>query len=969
MILTTYQDLFPSSTIMKQFPGNGTITIPGAGDARLIAPNSVNCQFYAGDAAGRPPILYDTLGSMWQMSQPGQALFLETKLSVFTGTTNLRIAGLALFKTFFPGGAEPFYSYQMGWYKSDGKLHVWYDYPGVETEVVTAVMVTDPASTPHLYRIYYNPTSRPLYIAEVSAVLDADTLLFAYSINAGTTWTSTGTRARDFSFSRVFAGLYVRKWETSAVSAQADFEYFRATQYNETDQVLNPLVGKGGQETLGLEDQAVPRTLSGLPRFDYSDVGGDVAFTPPTPVAFEDQGGLLTQGGAPRFDLPEIAGAPVVPSDRIALEEALFVQLDNTDYIKAKYDADGKEYLGNYGVRHIMLYDATADPWHTHGAGFYGAGRNGKLYYDGVECGPGSFGTLANGRRKTAWASNGDFIDVGNAPLNSYVYGPAPTITADDEMQFALTTSHAAAGVSSRMRWFFTGDFDVQVDYEIVSAGAGPTDGGLYFFAIMDLNNMVFFRRHMWTAQTYDYQVKNNGGWVNYAQVATADTSGKMRITRVGSTVSVYYWNGSSWVQLGSSYAMTHAKPMYIDCFLAPHGGTANVTVKLRNFTINSGSTTNLIGWAREAAGTYRGSLAEFPQHALIVSSGNSLDIIDADTDKLWMSFRGVTNNLIGGPDANYYVNQVVMKDGTLFVAYRTLDTATSTGQGFWIDFTLDFVRLHRGTAPADAGYIYNVELTTSVWPRDSANGCIAFRNSACAYYSSHFDNWQYQDPRANWVDILHDGGYQYRLIANNGGVYLAKWQRWKFEGTGNAHLNTPDYAIGTQTVATRWTTFRPTSRDILAHNRIKLWITHYATWNVVMGGGGGTWLEDHEYSLAGSVDANANGALAQDSMTLDDAAGLLFYARNEGVYAMDLSTGSSTLIYGKAGSGATHEVLGDYTTISSVKLATDGATPLLIVGMARPDRIWAINRGTHAVYWRGFQDDAHQPLSMAVGA
>jgi len=966
MAIITYEDLFPSSTIMRQAPGNGTITIPGAGDARLIAPNGANCQFYAGDMInGKPPLLHERLSTMWQSAHPGQPIFVETKLSVFTGTTNLRIAGLTLF-SMVPGVLGPFYSYQLGWYKSDGKIHVWYDYPTAEVEIVTAVTAVDPASTPHLYRIYWNPYNRPLYLGELDITLSYDTLCFAFSVNGGVTWTSLGTRGRDWDFNQSFAGLYLRKWETSAVNAQADFEYFRAKQFADTEYLSPNLSGK--QESAALEDQAAPLTLSGPTRFDHADIGGDVAITPPTPVALEDQGGLLTQGGAPRYDLPEIAEALVVPTDRMALEEALFVQLDNTDYIKAKYDADGREYLGGYAARHIQLYDATLDPWHAHGAGFYGAGRDGKLYYNGVECGPGSFGTLADGRRKTAWASNGDFIDVGNAPLNSYVYDPAPTITADDEMQFALTTGQVASGVSSRMRWFFTGDFGVQVDYEIVSAGAGPTDGGLYFFAIMDLNNMVFFRRHMWTAQTYDYQVKNNGGWVNYAQAATADTSGKMRITRVGSTVSVYYWNGSSWVQLGSSYAMTHAKPMYIDCFLAPNGGTANVTVKVRNFTINSGPTTNLIGWAREAAGAYRGSLAEFPQHALLVSSGNSLDIIDADTNKLWMSFRGGTSQLIGG-DANYYVPQVVFKDGTLLLCYRTFDThGTSDGYGYWIDFTLDFARCHRGPGYNDAGLIQNVELTTGVWPRDSANGCIAFRNSGRSSFAAHFDNWQFQNNRANWCDLLHDVGSQYRLIANNGGVYLSQWVRWRFEGADNAHLNTPWYGLSTQTVATRWATFRQVSKDILCHNRVKLWITHYTTWSIVMGGGGGTWLEDHEYSLAGSVDSLAEGALAQDSMTLDDAAGLLFYARNEGVYVMDLATGISTLFYGKVGSGATHEVLGDYATISSVKLATDGATPILIVGMARPDRIWAVNRTTHTIYWKGFQDDAHQPLSMAVG-
>lgn len=963
--ITTYQDLFPGSTIMRQAPGNGTITVPGAGDARLIAPNGANCQFYAGDGSGRAPILYERLSTMWQSAQPAQPLFVEAKLSSFTGTTNLRIAGLSIF-TALPGTGVPFYSYQMGWYKNDGKIHIWYDYPYTEADFGSWT-VADPATTPQIYRIHWNPYNRPMYIPELGGMLPPDYINFSYSVDNGVTWVSIYSRARDFDFGQACAGLYVRKWETSAVSAQGDFAYFRASQYDAADQLYVPKIGKGNQDSVGLEDQLSLLTQSGPERFDLSGVGSAKAITPPTAVGFEDQGYLLNLSGKPRFDLPEISEAVSLPSVGMAFEEGLFVQLDNTDYIKQKYDADGREYLGNYSVRHILYYDATLDPWHAHGAGFYGFARNGKAYYDGVECGPGAFsvgGTPALNR--TAWSGPDGYLDssgVANAAAVSYPV--AGTIRVAANSQYTV--------FKSVNRWFFTGDFDIQADYNIVSNGSGPSDGGIFIEAYLDPNNYWYVRRRMFGGAVYDKDVKNNGGWGNYASVATAHTSGKMRLVRSGNTVRSYYWTGSAWAQIGSDSTLTNGtgRPMWVNVGHWVSVTPTGMTYEFSAWQINSGTTTNLAGWAREAAGTYRGSLAEFPQHALIVSSGNSLDIIDVDTNKLWMSFRGGATKLIGG-DSNFYVPQVAFKDGTLLLCYRTTDTyGSSDGYGYWIDFTLDFARCHRGPTYNDAGFYYNVELTTGVWPRDSANGCIAWRNSNRGETGSHFDNWQFQNSRANWGDLLHYGGFQYRLIANNGGVYLSRWTRWKYEGTSGTadNLNTLEYGVGTQTVATRWAIFRPTSRDILAHNRVKLWITHYATWNVVLGGGGGTWLEDHEYTLAGVVDPLADGALAQDSMALDDAASLLFYARNEGVYVMDLTTGTSTLIYGKAGSGATHEVLGDYATISSVKLAMDGAASLIIIGMARPDRIWAVNRATHTVYWRGFQDDAHQPLSMAVGA
>jgi hypothetical protein len=70
--------------------------------------------------------------------------------------------------------------------------------------------------------------------------------------------------------------------------------------------------------------------------------------------------------------------------------------------------------------------------------------------------------------------------------------------------------------------------------------------------------------------------------------VPTADTIGKLRWKRVGAVVSAYYWTGAAWAQIGGDYTMTYVRPMFVDVVLAPYGGTANVTAKVRNFTVAS---------------------------------------------------------------------------------------------------------------------------------------------------------------------------------------------------------------------------------------------------------------------------------------------------------------------------------------------------------------------------------------------
>lgn len=963
-LIETLRDDFTGSTSLSQYTGNGTITFPGT-VARLVCPNGNNCNWdYTATGA---PLVYD--GVAQQLQKASMPFFAETRLAVFSGTTNYRLAGLVWFTTPYlglaiPGAVPvPFYGYYFTYYKYEGKIIVDYQYPTGATRLATSATVVDPASTPHRYRIYWNPTDRPLWINEISLVLQNDRLCFAYSLDEGATWVSLLTRTRDFAARHI--GVLCRKWETSAVSAQADFDYFSIQEYDENDLVLSPHAGVGDQVRLAMEDRGGVVTESGPPRFDLPEAGGPLSLYEQVGVALEDQGGLLGDGQNSRFDAPWITEA-VTGRESVAIEDAFQCHLNDSDYIKGLNDSEGREFIGYTAIRQVVLYDATQDPWHTHGPGHYGAGRDGKLYYDGVECGPGSFGTLADGRRKTSWASNDDFVDVVTAGAGAGLYATSPTISADDELQLALVASANGSGVSSRLRWFLTGDFDIQVDYEIVATGAGPTDGGISLTVAMDRNNFTYCRRRMW-GNFYDKNVYNNGVAGTYVQVPTTDTSGKLRITRSGSAVASFYWTGSSWAQIGATVSMTHTKPMYVDCNLIPLGGSVTATARLRNFTINSGSTTNRIGWAREAAGAYRGSQAEFPQHALISASGNGFDIIDVDTQKLWMSFRGAANNLVGG-DGNYYIRQIAIKDGVLLVAYRTRDTyATADGFAAWIDFTLDFVRMHRGTTYADAGLIYNVELTTGVWPRDSANGCIAFRNSARGTHASYQVNWRFQNSRANWCDILNDGDFQYRAVANNGGAYVAMWRRWRFEGTAEAHLNTPAPCLSEKTTAMQWIEFEPSSKALFYHDRDKVYITNWSTLYSVLSGGGGTFVVDHEYTLAGTASQYVLVKEAQDKMLF--YGGYLWYARVEGIYRMDIGTGVSTLFYGQVGSGATHTPLPGYSTIVSLHQAVDGFTPILLVGLTYPDRVVAVNMNTHALYWRGRTLDSRTPVALAIGA
>jgi hypothetical protein len=947
-LITTYQDLFPSSTIMKQYAGNGTVSVPGAGDARLVAPNGANCNYDQNNQSA--PCLYENISQLRQLASPAMMLLVETKLSSLTGTTTQRFADL-----FFGTAPQSIsgvsnYSYQLGFYKGEGKIICDYYYPGGAARLFTSGAVSDPSSN-HIYRIYWN-TGKIAYVPETGTVVLPDYLAFIYSVDNGTTWVALGTRARDFDLNTAFAGIVLRKWETSAVNAQADFSYFVAKQLNPADVVMAPDLSGAKETRLALEDAASTLGEGGPERFDVLGTKDAVVLPSTDVVGLEDGLVLPSVGGPkPRYDFPQINEDPSF-SDVIGLEDGFFVQIDETDYIKGKYDADGKELLAGANARHVFYYDATLDPWHTHGAGHYGAGRDGKLYYDGVECGPGDFGTVAGGFRRTAWAFPDGFLDRDLIAKAAQI-----TMPADGTLRFTVNTN--GTDIASSLRWFFTGDFDVQVDYNIVSNGSGPTDGGIVIQAVMDWNNYTYARRRMFGSgnPNWDKDVRNNGSWGSYASVGGATASGKLRITRVGSTVTSYYWTGSAWAAIGSGSAMTYNRPMLIDLGFWFNSTPTGTVFEFSNFTINSGTTTNLIGWAREAAGTYRGSLAEFPQHALIACTEPNIDIIDADTNKLWASFRGAANNMVWGPASWGYVRQAVMKDGVLMVALPS-----SGGYGLWIDFTTDWAR---SAQEGGGGAFYNPELSTNMWPIWSPSGSVAVRNSG-RNYQGPYANWVLQSYYVYWCDLLHDSGYQYRLFATAAGITLQRWQRWKFQGANDAHLDTPYKGVSMQTGTMRWAQFQPSTRDLLYHDRSSLYITHFAAWNAIISGGGGTWVENHTYTLSGTID-EGDRALAQDAMVVDG--NYLYYARKEGVYRMDLTTGTSVLLYGIVGSGATHEILPTSRAVISVAYGVDNSVPILLVGMTYPDLSVAVNLNTNVLYWKGRLDDSHTPYSMAVGA
>lgn len=129
--------------------------------------------------------------------------------------------------------------------------------------------------------------------------------------------------------------------------------------------------------------------------------------------------------------------------------------------------------------------------------------------------------------------------------------------------------------------------------------------------------------------------------------------------------------------------------------------GSTGVSVTFTAANYNTGDVFKIASWYIEPESSTRGAKQQFPERSYLVGSGSAastgyLDIIDVDTQKLWMRFDGTnTNNMI-----QFSTTSVNALNGRI---YATNSNATN-GRTWPIDFVHDtgFIYYTNGT------YIYN---------------------------------------------------------------------------------------------------------------------------------------------------------------------------------------------------------------------------------------------------------------------
>ena len=106
------------------------------------------------------------------------------------------------------------------------------------------------------------------------------------------------------------------------------------------------------------------------------------------------------------------------------------------------------------------------------------------------------------------------------------------------------------------------GDFDIQVDYDIT---AQPTTDWWFSLLIYDggINRIDTTRRREGGTEKYE-MLSYDGSWTRRGNISTSDTTGSLRIVRVGTTFTSYKYNGTSWDQIGTFSFTNMDGPVFI---------------------------------------------------------------------------------------------------------------------------------------------------------------------------------------------------------------------------------------------------------------------------------------------------------------------------------------------------------------------------------------------------------------------
>ncbi|PNU20357.1 hypothetical protein C2E25_08005 [Geothermobacter hydrogeniphilus] len=229
-----------------------------------------------------------------------------------------------------------------------------------------------------------------------------------------------------------------------------------------------------------------------------------------------------------------------------------------------------------------------------------------------------------------------------------------PPLEQNGTVQLSLPSNPARNWISNNLTTKFrvTGDFDTQVDYNIISPwnyGGNNHAAGLQVFT-PSWNTRIDVWGFSPTYGTID-------SYGSYTNVGGARLNGRLRITRVGSNYYVYYWNGSRWIR-AYSFGGRPSGPAGFTLMCFGQGG--NVQVLYDNFTVVSHtypqSGTLKLRYDSGRSGTW-GNLdfqGDIPSGTSIKFRTRSADTEAGLASAVWSDYLTVSGSPITSPEGRW---------------------------------------------------------------------------------------------------------------------------------------------------------------------------------------------------------------------------------------------------------------------------------------------------------------------------
>jgi len=199
------------------------------------------------------------------------------------------------------------------------------------------------------------------------------------------------------------------------------------------------------------------------------------------------------------------------------------------------------------------------------------------------------FGTLC-AQQAQAQGMNDNFNDNFLDPARWQKLVPPPTSTVtvtETNQRLEVTMSSGAGGGGIVSVCSVAGDFDVQVDYILLNWPSHNNHSvrlGAYDLGVAGVGE-VGMNRNSSGSEVYIFQLLNL-----HPIASTSDTSGKLRLVRTGSTISGFFFSGTSWVLVGSGAVSTAPTRFNLDLGTNDPSATGGVLIAFDNFQVNAGT-------------------------------------------------------------------------------------------------------------------------------------------------------------------------------------------------------------------------------------------------------------------------------------------------------------------------------------------------------------------------------------------